>query len=77
MSLARWPMDTMHVSGAWIKRRMSSYRRTPVLQKPCSLAFESGFPPIIFGENAEICSMVVRSSKHPHLFIMERISMMR
>jgi hypothetical protein len=48
---------------------------TQVLRKPCSLAFESSFPPIILGENAEICSMVVRSSKHPHLFIMERISM--
>jgi hypothetical protein len=74
MSLARWPTDTMHVSGAWIKRRMSSYRRTPVLQKPCSLGFESGFPPITLGENVKICLMVVRSSKHPHLYIMERIS---
>jgi hypothetical protein len=33
------------------------------------------FPLITLGENTEICSMVVRSSKHPHLFIMERISM--
>jgi hypothetical protein len=65
----------MHVSGAWLKRRMSSYQRTPVLRKPCSLGFESGFPPITLGENAKICSMVVRSSKQPHLVIMERISM--
>jgi hypothetical protein len=68
-------MDTMHVLGAWIKHRMSSYRRTPVLRKPCSLAFESGFLPINLGENTEIYSMVVRISKHPHLFVMERISM--
>jgi hypothetical protein len=67
MSQGRWSTDTVSPFGAWMTQRITSYRKIPILQKPCSLGIEGGFARMTSGENAKICSMVNLISKMPHV----------
>jgi hypothetical protein len=48
-------------------QHITSYRKIPVLQKPCSFGIKGGFARMTHGEDAKICSMEKLRSEESHL----------